>query len=121
MSKLRFVIAVAVIAGCAFLGSLVGSTYLQARSAEAAAVKRSPLSVTVAALARRVRVLETRVGDGPTGLARRVRAVEAQVGIGTTPGALPCQIDLIWSYLDRLRAALVANAELPLTHDELCL
>jgi len=42
-----------------------------------------------------------------------VRALEAQVGIETMPGELPCQITLIWSYLDRLRAALVAVTALP--------
>jgi hypothetical protein len=124
MPKLRFVVAVALVGACAFLGSLVGSTYLRSTSTAAAAGKRSPLAVKVAALAQRVRELETRVGHGPTGLPRRVRALEVRVGVApflVTPGGLSCEVLLIWSYLDRLRAALVASGELPLTHDQLCL
>jgi hypothetical protein len=97
MSRLLLALALVL---AVFAGSFLGSAYLRtspARAASVGAPTRAELSSAISRLTKRVKLLETQTRDDS------------------------CSVNLLESYVTRLRAALVSSAELPVYGDELCL
>jgi hypothetical protein len=95
----RLLLAVALVLAV-FAGSFLGSAYVRpspAHAASAGAPTRAELSFALSRLRQRVKLLEFQTMESV------------------------CGVNLLQSYVTRLRAALVSGAELPIYGDELCL